>query len=68
MMGDAVDRAGLVVSLIREKTNVGSFLDKLSRPDFNNAHLPVDLRKSRQNAVSSDCLLPKSACQGGNPE
>jgi len=48
MTGDAVDRAGLVVNLIRNRTDASSFLDKLARPDFSNAHLPTELRAAVQ--------------------
>lgn len=48
MAGDAVDRGGLIVNLIRNRTDVTSFLDKLASPTFNNANLPEELRKTKQ--------------------
>jgi NAD(P)H-nitrite reductase large subunit len=46
--GDAVERSGLIAGLIRNKTDVSSFVDKLARADFNTAHLPRELRIARQ--------------------
>lgn len=48
MAGDAVDRGGLVLGLIRNKTDVTPFLDKLVSAEFNNAHLPEELRRIKQ--------------------
>lgn len=49
MTGDAVDRAGLVLSLIRNKVNAGSFMDKLASPGFSIAHLPEELRELKKS-------------------
>jgi NAD(P)H-nitrite reductase large subunit len=49
MAGDAVDRAGIITALIRNKTNVSSFIDKLSDRCFNAAHMPQELRLEKQS-------------------
>jgi NAD(P)H-nitrite reductase large subunit len=48
MTGDAVDRAGLLLNLIKNKTDVADFMDKLESGGFNNARLPGELRASKQ--------------------
>ncbi|HUV05342.1 MAG TPA: FAD-dependent oxidoreductase [Armatimonadota bacterium] len=54
MAGDAVDRAGLVVDLIKNKVDASAFLDKLARPDFNNAHLPPELRETKRGGKTHE--------------
>ncbi len=46
--GEAVDRSGLVVSLIKNQTDVKDFMDKLGSCSFNNAHLPSEQRVTKQ--------------------
>jgi NAD(P)H-nitrite reductase large subunit len=48
MAGDAVDRSGLILSLIRNQTDCTSFLPELADTGFNTAHLPQDLRRIKQ--------------------
>jgi NAD(P)H-nitrite reductase large subunit len=48
MAGDSVDRSGLVLSLIKTQTDSTGFMEKLASATFCNAHLPDDLRKSKQ--------------------
>lgn len=52
--GDAVDRAGIVVNLIRNKVDASAFLDKLARPDFSNAHLPPELRGTNRGGQTHE--------------
>jgi len=48
MAGDAVDRGGLILSLIRNRTDVTPFMDKLASPSFGISHLPEETRKIKQ--------------------
>jgi NAD(P)H-nitrite reductase large subunit len=48
MAGDAVDRGGIILGLIRKRTDASSFLKELADPDFNIAKMPVDMRKTKQ--------------------
>lgn len=48
MAGDAVDRGGIILGLIRKRTDASSFLKELADPDFNIAKMPGDMRKTKQ--------------------
>jgi len=50
---NAIDRAGIVTGLIKDRINVKNFKDALSRNDFGYISLPRDLRKSRLETLGA---------------
>ncbi|MBI3814462.1 MAG: NAD(P)/FAD-dependent oxidoreductase [Nitrospinae bacterium] len=47
LVGDDIDRAGILTGLIKEQTPVTAFKDKLLDRNFGFVHLPKDLRKEK---------------------
>jgi NAD(P)H-nitrite reductase large subunit len=47
LVGDDIDRAGILTGLIKEQTPVTAFKDKLLERNFGFVHLPKDLRKEK---------------------
>ena len=52
MIGDAVDRAGIILGLIRERANVQGFKDRLLDEHFSLADLPEPIRRARIRGVA----------------
>jgi len=50
---NAIDRAGIVTGLIKDRINVRNFKDALSSNDFGYISLPRDLRKSRLETLGA---------------
>lgn len=48
MAGDALERAGIITALIRNKTDVSSFINELGERNFNIAHMTKELRLASQ--------------------
>ena len=50
---NAIDRAGIITGLIRDRINVRNFKDALSSNDFGYISLPKRLRKSRLDTLGA---------------
>lgn len=48
MTGDAVDNSGIILNLIKNKSDATAYLDKLGKCSFDSAHLPPEQREIKR--------------------